>query len=552
MQRRGHGLKFGIDYRRLSPSYDPRQYLSLPVFLDMASTQAGDLAENLVFASRRATFKLQNLSVFAQDTWRLNTRLTLTYGLRWDLDFVPVSSPAYLAFTNFNRNDLSSVGLAPPGTSPYSTTFGNFAPRFGAAYQLGNKSGWERVFRGGFGVFFDLATGEQGNLLTSSQYPFGALKFVFGPVFGGTATYPLSSADAAPPVISADSLSSSGAVGYDPKLTTPYTLQWNVALEQALGNNRSASATYVGSVGRRLLQMGDVVSPNPTFGQIQFVTNAATSDYHALQLQFQQRLTRGLQALASYTWAHSIDSASAGSVTGSNFGNTFVPGIDPNAERGPSDFDIRHAFSIGWTYSVPGPHFNSFAKAVGSGWSIQSVIQARSAPPVNVYYSDFSQEANAFNADVAIRPNLNPSVPLYLHGPQYAGGKALNDTPDQGGPGCIGPFCPPPLDRNGNPLQGNLSRNALRGFRATQWDFAVHRQFSLAAAVKLQFRAEMFNVLNHPNFAAPIGDLNDSQFGQSTQMLGRSLAGGAGTGGFSSLYQVGGPRSIQFALKLQF
>ena len=311
LQERSHALKFGIDYRRLTPSFDPREYLSLPVFLDMDSTQAGELAENLVFASRRATFRLQNLGLFAQDTWRLNTRLTLTYGVRWDLDLVPTSSPAYLAFTNFNRNDLSNVGLAPAGTSPYHAAFGNFAPRFGAAYQFGGKSGWERVVRGGFGIFFDLASGEQGNLLTSSQYPFGALKFVFGPVFGGTATYPLSSADATPPVISTDSLSSSGAVGYDRKLTTPYTVQWNVALEQALGSNRSASATYVGSVGRRLLQMGDVVSPNATFGQIQFLTNAATSDYHALQLQFQQRVTRGLQVLASYTWAHSIDSASA-------------------------------------------------------------------------------------------------------------------------------------------------------------------------------------------------------------------------------------------------
>jgi hypothetical protein len=552
VQKQAHSLKFGIDYRRLAPTFDPRSYLSLPVFLDMTSAQNADLAENLVFASRRASLKLQNLSAFAQDTWRLNSRLTLTYGLRWDLDFVPNSTPAYLSFTNFNRNDLSGVGFSSSQSSPYSMTYGNLAPRFGAAYQVGQKKGWEQVVRGGFGVFFDLATQEQGNLLTSSQYPFGALKFAFGPVFGGTATYPLSPADAAPPVISIDSVATSGAVGYDPKLKLPYTLQWNFAFEQSLGSNRSLSATYVGSVGRRLLQMGDVVSPNDTFGQIQFVTNAATSDYHALQLQFQQRVTRGLQALGAYTWAHSIDSASAGSVTGSNFGNTFVPGIDPQGERGASDFDIRNAFSIGFTYALPGPHTNSVAAELATGWSIQSVVQARSAPPVNVYYSDFSQESNAFNADIAIRPDLNPSVPLYLHGPQYPGGRALNSTPDQGGSGCIGPFCPPPLDPNGNPLQGNLSRNALRGFGATQWDFAVHRQFSLPGSLKLQFRAEMFNVLNHPNFAPPIGDLNDSQFGQSTAMLGRSLAGGAGTGGFSSLYQVGGPRSIQFALKLQF
>jgi hypothetical protein len=98
----------------------------------------------------------------------------------------------------------------------------------------------------------------------------------------------------------------------------------------------------------------------------------------------------------------------------------------------------------------------------------------------------------------------------------------------------------------------------LRGFGSAQWDFAVHREFPIHESLKLQFRAELFNVLNHPNFGPPVGDLGspsapNPQFGQSTQMLGRSLAGGSlGTGGFNPLYQLGGPRSIQFGLKLLF
>jgi hypothetical protein len=256
--------------------------------------------------------------------------------------------------------------------------------------------------------------------------------------------------------------------------------------------------------------------------------------------------------LASYTWAHSIDSASAGSVAGSNFGNTFVPGVDPNAERGASDFDVRHAFSLGITYAIPAPHVSSVVHALGSGWSVQSLVQARSALPLNVYFADFTQRTNAFNSDVAIRPDLAPGIPLYLYGSRYPGGKILNSTPNQGGSGCIGPFCSPALGPNGNPVQGNLSRNGLRGFGATQWDFALHRDFPIRESVKLQFRAEMFNLLNHPNFASPEGNLSDSQFGRSTQTLAGSLAGGGGTGGLSALYQIGGPRSIQLALKLQF
>src|SRR5208282_3564908 len=135
-------------------------------------------------------------------------------------------------------------------------------------------------------------------------------------------------------------------------------------------------------------------------------------------------------------------------------------------------------------------------------------------------------------------------IPLYLFGPQYPGGKAINPAA----------FTPPPTDADGNPLrQGNLGRNALRGFGATQWDFAVHRDFPVHERLTLQFRAELFNVLNHPNFGQPVGDITNSSFGQSIQMLGQSLnSGNLGGGGFDALYQIGGPRSVQFALKLMF
>jgi len=133
---------------------------------------------------------------------------------------------------------------------------------------------------------------------------------------------------------------------------------------------------------------------------------------------------------------------------------------------------------------------------------------------------------------------------LYLYGSQYPGGKALNPNA----------FVAAPI----NPVtmleeQGDLGRNALRGFPAAQWDFAVRRQFPITEALKLQFRAEFFNILNHPNFGPPESNwtLPPSQFGVATQMLGASLGQGYGTG-FSPLYQIGGPRSIQLALKLTF
>ncbi len=230
--------------------------------------------------------------------------------------------------------------------------------------------------------------------------------------------------------------------------------------------------------------------------------------------------------------------------------------------RGPSDFDIRHAFSTGITYDIPAPKVNRFGRAILGGWSVQNIIQARSALPVNVFYSSLSSAVSFGPFRSAIRPDVVPGIPLYLFGSQFPGGKIINNTAGAVAGGCaggsqsIGPFCPPPTDVNGVPLrQGNLGRNALRGFTAAQWDFGVHRDFAIRESLKLQFRAEMFNVLNHPNFGSPISNLNDfaGQFGQSTQMLGQSLNNNnAGGGAFSPLYQLGGPRSIQLALKLTF
>lgn len=267
--------------------------------------------------------------------------------------------------------------------------------------------------------------------------------------------------------------------------------------------------------------------------------NHAISDYDALQLQFQRRLSHGLQALASYSWSHSIDTASAGSWGVRS--NAFVPLATAGSNKGPSDFDIRNAFSSGITYDVPAVKVTSTAATILHGWSLQSVIQARSTPPVNVFDSTFFPGLENYLTN--IRPDVVAAQPLYLYGSQFPGGKAVNPLA----------FTPPPVNASGEPLrQGDLGRNALSGFGATQWDFAVHRDFPIRESFTLQFRAEIFNLLNHPNFGPPIGDLNNSEFGVSTQTLGQSLDQNPGGGGFSALYQIGGPRSAQFALKLIF
>jgi hypothetical protein len=541
-QKRTHNLKLGFDFRRLSPTFAPRSYSQLVSFLDVPSAGNGNLLFDFIAALKGTTLLFRNLGAFAQDSWRVAPRFTLTYGLRWDVDWAPSTSegPSLLAMTNFDNP--ASLGLAPSGTPPFQTAYGSFAPRIGAAYELSSSQNWRTVLRSGFGIFYDLATSEIGSALGSS-YPFGASKLGFG------GTFPLAAMTAAPPVITLAGLALPGATvyGFDPHLQLPYTLQWNVAVQQSLGNEQMVSASYLGGDGKRLLQSAFINSPNPNFSSANLVGNSAMSNYNALQVQYQRRLKSGLQALASYTWSHSIDNASAGSY--GNFSNTRIPTLSPNVNRGSSDFDIRHAFSAAVTYDIPTRNATPWADAIMHGWSLQSVIQARSAPPVNVYDGLFSE---LFNGMTNVRPDIVSGRPLYLYGSgclslrgaQCPGGKALNRAA----------LVDPPVDSSGNPLrQGNLGRNALRGFGAAQWDLALHRDFPIRESFKLQFRAELFNVLNHPNFGQPDGNLFDPQFGVSAQMLGRSLGGDSvGAGGFEPLYQLGGPRSVQVALKLMF
>jgi hypothetical protein len=285
------------------------------------------------------------------------------------------------------------------------------------------------------------------------------------------------------------------------------------------------------------------------------LANAGTSDYDALQLQFRRRLASGLQVLASYSWAHSIDTASAGSDYLAS--NILVPGANPNLNRGPSDFDIRHAFSAALTYDIPAPRTGKLAPALLHGWSIENVVQARSALPVDVSDIGFFEFNNGFNAD--IRPDLVAGQAVYLFGSQCIsvfgascpGGKGFNPAA----------FADPPIDSGtGNPLrQGDAPRNFLRAFGAVQWDLAVHRDFPIRESLNLQFRAELFNVLNHPDFGPPNGQFlspafgGPAGFGISTQTLAQSLNGdNLGAGAFNPLYQIGGPRSVQLALKLMF
>ena len=527
LARGSHQLKFGADYRWLAPFTSPFSYRPFVAFTGMTPAPGGALSGTASFA-QPATFQTnsllsQNFSFYGQDAWKITPRLTLTYGLRWDIN--PPLKGKHSAddpFTVTGLDNPPSIALAPRGTPLYGTTYGNVAPRVGLSYQFADRPNWATVLRGGFGVFYDLGQGSLG--AASSSFPYSASRNLT------LAPFPLSPQNAAPPALTTNPPVNTIFVA-DPHLKLPRTYQWNVAIEQSIGSAQSLSLTYIGAIGRDLLRAFNLFGVNPNFTAVVVTDNSATSDYHALQISFQRRLSRGLQGMASYSFSHSIDIASSDTSAGSL--NTPGAIASPEVDRGNSNFDIRHSFTAGVTYDMPSPESHKAVRAVLGGWSLDSFIFARSAPPVDIVGGTFF----VGGVSLAPRPNVNQGVPLVLLGSDFPGGKIFNRAA----------FTAAPAGQ-----QGNLGRNVLRGFGAWQADVALQRQFHIVEKAGLRFRAEFFNIFNHPNFGIPNNVLTSPLFGRSTQTLANNLGSGGPNGGLNPLYQVGGPRSIQLAVKLLF
>ncbi|HXI30064.1 MAG TPA: TonB-dependent receptor, partial [Vicinamibacterales bacterium] len=527
LQRGRHQVKVGIDYRRLLPVYDPVDYVQAYTFNGVAGALAARAASVLTATSSTVNrdSHATNLSVFAQDAWTPLEALTLTYGLRWELEPPPALSGSDAALT-LTTADPASIGIAPRGTPMYRTTYDNFAPRVGAAYRARTAPGHEMVVRGGWGVFFDLASPAALNNL-SQTFPFTARRSI------ANAAFPTDPTLLAPPEV-APGAPADFLVAADPELRLPYTYEWNVAAEQALGRVTTVSVSYVAAAGRRLLTQERVFNPTPQLQVLTVATNRGHSRYDALQVKLDRRLAHGMQALVSYTFGQSQD----------NISNDAIPVLpffraDADQDWGPSDFDVRHTVSGGVTYQIPSPSAGRTWRAIASGWSLDSVFVARSALPVNVLTG-----TTAFGVSAALRPDVVAGAPLYVADGSVPGGWRFNRAA----------FAAPPLDATGSPVrQGTLARNALRGFAMSQIDLAVRRDIRLGRGTNLQLRAEIFNLFDRASFATPVNALTSGLFGQATRTLSSSLgSGGIAGGGLNPLYQVGGPRSVQLAAKVQF
>jgi hypothetical protein len=510
-----HTFKYGVDYRRLVTSEELPPLWEITFYYNEAAVLSNAPAGVIVYTQSIDMKALTpNYSLFAQDEWKASDRLSVSLGLRWDVNPAPTDLHGNQPYTVTQITNLATTMAAPKGTPLWQTTYKNFAPRVGIAYQLHRTPGTETVVRAGYGIFYDTGSTQ------SAQSYYGIGTTGVGYYSGGfPATQPEVQSTPAP---SSAAPYNAPIFGYDPHLKLPYTEEWNLALEQGLGSAQTLTVNYVASASHRLLVQREYFpqdNGNAAFsaGNGLYITNnAAGGDYEALQVRFDRQMSHGLQLLASYTWAHDIDTATS---------NFLVYAL----ERGNSDYDIRNNFQAALSYEVGGKYGNKYLAYALQHWAVESRISARSALPVDV-----TQEVSGVTTSgeaVIYHPNRIANMPLYVSG-HYPGGRAIN----------FNAFAAT------NNTEGNAGRNIARGFDAVQDDMSLRRDFPIKEQVGVEFRMEAYNLFNHPIFGNIYNSLSDgaSLFGQVSNTENTQL------GGLGGIYQVGGPRSLQASLKVHF
>jgi len=511
-----HTLKYGIDYRRLVTSEELPPLWEITFYTSEQQVLQNAPAGLIVY---KQSINMKNLtpnfSAYIQDEWKITNRLSASLGVRWDVNPAPHDMNGNQPYTVTQITDLATTQAAPKGTALWKTAYNDFAPRIGFAYQVHTTPGFVTVVRAGGGIFYD--TGETQS--AQSYYGIGTtgVGYYSGP-------FPATQAQVqSTPAPNASAPYTAPIFGYDPSLKLPYTEEWNLAVEQGLGQAQTLKVNYVGSASRRLLvqrlyypeQFGNTAFSN--HNGLYVTNNAANGNYNALQVQFDRKLSQGLQLLASYTWSHSIDTAST------NF-------LIYQLERGPSDFDIRNNFQAALSYEVGGHYSNPVVAYALKHWAVDGRISARSALPVDVTQSVSSVTTSG--SAVIYHPNRVAGQPLYVYGSQYPGGHAIN----------FNAFAAT------DNTEGNAGRNIARGFDAVQTDITLRRDFPFTERVGVEFRMEAYNLLNHPIYGQIYNSLANGAdlFGKAYNTENQQL------GGLGALYQVGGPRSMQASLKLHF
>jgi hypothetical protein len=535
--RGSHLIKFGADIRFTQQNafrdVESRGRLQFSPFAQISGNALADLLLGFPLLTSVARvdnpqhLRTHSYNFFFNDSFRVRPRLTLTAGLRYEFNSPPVDAADRANVYDLAARSLVRVGTMAVPRGGFVADKNNFAPRVGFAWTLGRNE--LTVLRAGYGIYYDqspLAPGEA--LYFNSPY-------FDNNIFFSLPGLPLTLDNPFPAFFPFPFPDSALAIQRD--LRTAYMQHWNFNIQQQLNDNSVLEVAYVGSKGTKLLTARDINQPQPSalppglpfvprpdprFDDINLLESRANSNYHSLQARFQQRLSRGLASLVSYTWSKSIDDASNffSSAGDSNFPQN---SYDVRAERGRSNFDVRHRLSVSYSYDLPFGKGREYLANAGwlssilSGWQSFGILTFQSGRPFTVALLPDIDNSGTGRSILGFGANDRPNLIANPH--------LENRSPEEWFSTSAFAFAPPGQF-------GNAGRNILDGPGYQNVNISFVKDTNVSEDLNVQLRAEFFNLFNHPNFNLPDNFLGSPTFGRITSARD--------------------PRHIQFGVKLLF
>ncbi|MBZ5653848.1 MAG: TonB-dependent receptor [Acidobacteriia bacterium] len=521
-----HTLKVGAQIRanRLNEWLRPQQSYQFG--------SVSDLLSDNPFVLQKIGFpgfvgiRNSNWDFYLQDDWKVTRKLTVNLGLRYDYNTV------WREGHNRQQNfDFATQSFLPVGQSPYNAPKKDFAPRVGFSWDPYGKG--KTVVHGYGGLFYmpmQFGFGLVGNVPLYSSYAVTVFDAIF-------ANPPYSIAYPAPnPPLPPQNVSI-----FPQHPRDPYSTNWLFGIQQEVLRDTVLTLNYTGNKVQHL-QAGvdfsainlnptnpnpNVGRPLPGFASENFDADTLSSTYNALQAQLRRNVGR-FNLEANYTWSHEIDNLV------NVFGGWSNP-FNPNVDRGSGDWDVRHNFSASLVYNLPDLKGSGSAlRGILGGWQTSSIVQTRSGLPENI------QLVSGFFGN-PMRPDYVLGQPLWL--PNHSWPSSSYN---------LSAFSfEPNYDGIWGHVIGTVGRNALRAPRFFQWDLSIMKNFGITERLRVQFRADLFNILNHPNFTNPDGGIcsnitypnpfidpnapitcipNTQNFGRSSQTIADVSGGAIGNG----------------------
>jgi len=560
--RGNHNLKIGQQLTRRQLNYFQSGFpLGFVIFAGLTGNSLEDLMVGLPLGYIRINALIEpglrawETGTYAQDNWRVNNRLTLNLGVRYEV-YTPISE-AHNRYANFDYPTLKLIQGSQDKHVGIKTNYANISPRFGFSQSLAAKT----LIRGGFGISY-YPTAIQGQLsIPNPPYQYSNTCI---PCFGKF-TWPT-----LPVPTPSSTTDLSGSLTYMPKnFNTSYVQQFNLMLQQEFGQN-VLTIGGVGELARRLLFQPYINIPNPNgpypddasngpsappalltatalpnMGEISANLPKATTNYYGMQLVFARRFTKGLAFNANYTWAHGLSDAVSGS---SILSATGLLASNAHYDYGNSAVDIRHRIALNWNYLIPlGKDEHGLAALLKKGWTWNSVIFWQTGQPFTV--SDGWTNANGV-AQINL-PLTTTDRPNVTGKPYRTSNPSINNWLNAEA------FTPQPAGTAGNEASGQFF-----GPHTRRADISLFKNFDLPEKMSLQFRAECYNISNTPNFSIPnaaitawtagSGHTATTPISKVGLLPGDTPAPGTTFGTITSTAANLNPRQMQFALKLMF